>query len=368
MAELEKIVIETTEMHTGGEPVRIVTAGYPAIEGDTLLAKRRYAREHLDHLRRLLMFEPRGHADMYGVLPVTPDHPEADLAVLFMHNEGYSTMCGHAIIALGRWAVDTGIVPRAAGGETPGAAGEETRVNIQCPCGLVRARVQATVRDGGAGESGAVFYTSVPAFAFALDRAVEVPGRGTVTVDIGYGGAFYAVLPAATFDLDLRRAPVRDLIDAACAVTQAVKAQVPLSHPDEPELAYLYGTILTDGADDYGEAATAAANATTTGAATAAATANVCVFAERQVDRSPTGSGVTARIAIMRARGLIAMDRERRFESITGNIFSGRAVGETRVGEFAAITVEVGGRAHYTGSARFTVEPDDMLAGGFLLR
>ena len=338
MADLENIVIETTEMHTGGEPVRIVTSGYPPVEGETILAKRRYAREHLDHLRHFLMFEPRGHADMYGVIPVEPDLDEADLAVLFMHNEGYSTMCGHAVIALGRWAVDTGLVER---------RGAESRVNIQCPCGLVRTRVA-----GAGDETDAVYFESVPAFAFALDRAIEVPGHGEVSVDIGYGGAFYALAPAAALGLDARHAPVRELVDAADAVSQAVKEQVALAHPDDSDLAFLYGTILTDGADAFEEAPTH----------------NVCVFAERQVDRSPTGSGVTARIAVMRAKGLIEMGQARRFESITGSVFSGRAIAESKLGDIDTVTVEVGGRAHYTGSARFTVEPDDMLAGGFLLR
>src|ERR1041384_5566291 len=152
--------IETIEMHTGGEPVRIVVSGYPEIPGATILAKRRHAREHLDSYRKLLMFEPRGHSDMYGVLPVKPDLPGADLAVLFIHNEGYSTMCGHAVIALGRWAVDQGLVA---------AVEPETLVKIQCPCGLVCAKVEVAN-----GRAGAVRFESVPAFAFALEQAVEV--------------------------------------------------------------------------------------------------------------------------------------------------------------------------------------------------
>jgi trans-L-3-hydroxyproline dehydratase len=332
------LVIETTEMHTGGEPVRIVTAGYPPIAGATILAKRRYVRENLDHLRRLLMFEPRGHFDMYGVIPVEPDMPEADLAVLFMHNEGYSTMCGHAVIALGRWAVDTGRVAK---------RGPETPVNIQCPCGLVRARV--AIEDGRA---GAVKFESVPAFAFALDVPVAVPGHGTVSVDIGYGGAFYALVPAARFGLDVRRSRTRDLVDAAAAVTEEAKAQVRLEHPDDADLAFLYGTILTDGADAWSETPTA----------------NICVFAASEVDRSPTGSGVTARIAVQRAKGLIALGQERKFESVTGGLFTGKALQAVKAGRFDAVTVEVGGRAHYTGTARFTLEPDDPLKDGFLLR
>jgi trans-L-3-hydroxyproline dehydratase len=329
--------IETVEMHTGGEPVRIVTSGYPPIPGNTILAKRRHARERLDHLRRLLIFEPRGHFDMYGVIPVEPDLPGADLAVLFMHNEGYSTMCGHAVLALGRWAVDSGRVPLAV---------PETVVNIQCPCGLVRAAV--AIEDGRA---GAVRFESVPAFAFALDAAVEVPGHGNVIVDIGYGGAFYAIAPAARFGLDVRRSRTRDLVDAAAAVTEAAKAQIALHHPDDADLAFVYGTILTDGVDG-GDAPSA----------------NICVFAAREVDRSPTGSGVTARMAVRHARGLARVGETRRFESVTGSIFTGRIARQVRAGRFPAVTVEVGGRAHYTGTARFTVEPDDPLKDGFLLR
>jgi len=330
--------IETVEMHTGGEPVRIVTAGYPKIEGATLLEKRRYARAHLDRFRRLIMFEPRGHYDMYGVLPVEPDHPEADLAVLFIHNEGYSTMCGHATIALGRYAVDAGIVAPKDG---------VARLNLQCPCGLVHVRI--AMEDGRPGAAG---FVSVPAFAFALDREIEVEGLGRVTVDIGYGGAFYAFLPAARFGLDVRHSPARELVDAADRVTQAAKRQIALEHPDAPDLAFLYGTILTDGGS---------------GIAPEPASANICVFAAREVDRSPTGSGVTARIALAVARDPAAATASFAFESVIGSRFEGRVAETTTCGRFPAIRAEVSGRAHYTGRSIFTVEADDPLAGGFLL-
>jgi trans-L-3-hydroxyproline dehydratase len=331
--------IETVEMHTGGEPVRIVTAGYPKIEGATLLEKRRFAREHLDRFRRLIMFEPRGHYDMYGVLPVEPDHPEADLAVLFIHNEGYSTMCGHATIALGRYAFDTGLIK---------PEGDIARLNLQCPCGLVRVRV--ALEDG---KPSQVSFTSVPAFAFALDRAVEVPGLGSVTLDIGYGGAYYTFLPAARFGLDVRASLTRDLVDAADRVTKAVQAQVQLDHPDSPDLAFLYGTILTDGKS---------------GVTQEGPSANICVFAEREVDRSPTGSGVTARIALAVARDPKHVSAEFTFESVTGSRFTGKVAETTQAGRFAAIRAEVAGRAYYTGRSQFTVEADDPLAGGFLLK
>ena len=331
--------IETIEMHTGGEPVRIVTAGYPRIEGRTLLEKRHFAREHLDRFRRLIMFEPRGHYDMYGVLPVEPDHPEADLAVLFIHNEGYSTMCGHATIALGRYAVDQGIVK---------PIGSEALLNLQCPCGLVRVKV--AIENG---KPGRVSFTSVPAFAFALDREVAVAGLGRIKVDIGYGGAYYAFLSAGAFGLDVRHSRTRDLVDAADRVTAAVREQVALEHPDDPDLAFLYGTILTDGGE---------------GRSAASPSANICVFAASEVDRSPTGSGVTARIALMAARNGLQPGETRHFESVTGSRFTGRAVEALQAGRFDAVRVEVAGQAYYTGRSVFSVEPDDPLAGGFLLK
>ncbi len=324
-------------MHTGGEPVRIVTDGYPAIEGDTILDKRRYAAEHHDDLRRMLMHEPRGHADMYGVLPVAPDHPEADLAVLFAHNEGYSTMCGHATIALGRWAVDTGIVS---------PTEPITEVALQVPAGLLRLEVEVS-----GGRTGRVTFRSVPAFVTELDAAVAVAGHGTVSIDVAYGGAFYAFADAARFGLDVRSSPTRDLVDAAWAVTEAVKAAIPLDHPDDDDLAFLYGTILTDGADDW----------------TPDPTANICVFADREVDRSPTGSGVTGRIAIQRTRGLIDMNTERIFESVTGSRFTGKAVATTQSGDRDAWIVEVGGESYYTGKSEFTLEDGDPLPS-FLLK
>ena len=204
----ESIEIAVTDMHTGGEPVRIVTAGWPDVPGDTILEKRAYVRAHHDHYRKFLMFEPRGHADMYGVLPVAPSHPQADLAVLFMHNEGWSTMCGHAVIALGRWAVDEGLVA---------AVEPVTIVKIECPCGLVVATVEV---DGA--KAGAVSFESVPSFLLAGDRTVELPSHGTVAFDVAYGGAFYAIADCRQFGLEFGRSPARSFVDAATALSAAI--------------------------------------------------------------------------------------------------------------------------------------------------
>lgn len=325
-------------MHTGGEPVRIVTGGYPAIPKATILEKRAYVRDHLDHLRKLLMFEPRGHYDMYGALLVEPDLPGADLAVLFMHNEGYSTMCGHAVIALGRYAVDTGIV----------AAREPvTVVNIEAPCGLVVASVE--VKDG---KAGAVSFESVPAFLFAREESTELAGFGKIRFDLSYGGAFYALADCRQFGLEFGRNRARDFIDAATALTDKLKATFSLSHPDHDDLAFLYGTILTDGVDRFCDQPTK----------------NVCVFAEAEVDRSPTGSGVTARLAAMHAKGEIAVGQTRIFESIVGSRFAGSVARTTTAGRHEAIVARVGGRAFYSGKAEYTLEDDDDLGRGFLLR
>jgi trans-L-3-hydroxyproline dehydratase len=331
-------VIQTVDMHTGGEPLRIITAGYPVIPSGTILEKRSYVRDHLDHLRKILMFEPRGHDAMYGALLVEPDLAGADLAVLFMHNEGYSTMCGHAIIALGRYAVDQSMVPWV---KEP-----FTKVNIECPCGMVEASV--AVENG---QGGAVSFESVPAFLFAGEQTVDLPGYGRITFDIAYGGAFYAIADCRQFGLEIGRDSVRSLADAGTALTERVKSEFPLSHPRHRDLAFLYGTILTDG-----------------GVGGKQPTKNVCVFANAQVDRSPTGSGVTARLAAMHAKGLIGEGQSRTFESIVGSRFAGAVVRTTQDGPYPAITARIAGRAYYCGRAEMIVESDDALGRGFLVR
>lgn len=321
------------DMHTAGEPVRIVTGGYPRLRGETILAKRRDARENHDALRRAMMLEPRGHAGMYGVIPVEPSIPGAVLGVLFTHNEGYSTMCGHATIALGRWVVDQGLVDKVE---------PVTRFAIEAPCG--RLDLACTV-EGGAVTG--VRFESVPAFVLASDLAVEVPGRGTVVTDIAYGGAFYAILPAAALGLDFFAAPLAALQDAAGDLVDAIRASVAIRHPEEPDLGFLYGAIVTDGAP-VGEESW-----------------NLCVFAERQIDRSPTGSGVTARMALDHARCLLRPGQERTFRGISGDPFTGRVTRDVPEGPAGAVRVDVGGRGFYAGRGSFVIEADDPLGWGF---
>ena len=323
------MIISTVEMHTGGEPTRIIVDGWPKFSGKTLLDKRREAKERHDHLRRGLMLEPRGHDGMYGALLVEPDHPDADLAVLFMHNEGYSTMCGHATIALARWAVESGQVKRQA---------PETIVKLQCPCGLVVAHVA---------DDGTVRFESVPSFVHTLDGIAPTATWGPVSVDVAYGGAFYAFLSADSIGLDLRTSPMRSIVDAGEEIALAAAKAIPIEHPEEPDLAFLYGTILTDGGDGKD-----------------APSRNICIFAGRQIDRSPTGSGVSARMALQMARQRAELGEERRFESCTGDIFTGKTLREAGRRRFV---IEVGGKAHQTGEARFRFDERDPLRDGFSL-
>ncbi len=327
--------LHVIDMHTAGEPVRIVTGGYPELKGGTILEKRREAREQHDHLRRALMLEPRGHAGMYGVIPVKSSTPDAVIGALFTHNEGYSTMCGHATVALGRWLVESGVVP---------AEAPVTRFALELPCGIVNVACQV--------EGSRVVLTafdSVPAFLSHRDIEVQVEGLGTVRLDISYGGAFYAILPSSALGLDFFRTSIVDLVRAATVITDAVRSSVPVTHPEAADLGFLYGTILTDDA------------------LVPAATYNLCVFAEGQVDRSPTGSGVTARMARDHARELIAEGRERTFFGPTGIPFHASVTGSMNGPAPGAVTVRVTGTSAFSGRSTFLIEVDDPLARGFVL-
>jgi Proline racemase len=324
--------IATIDMHTGGEPVRIVTGGLPALEGRTVLEKRRFFREHLDHLRTGLMFEPRGHADMYGAI-LTPS-ADADFDVFFLHNEGYSTMCGHAIIALTRFVIETGLT-------------DKSDVSFNVPAGRIEARAH---RDA-AGRILRTSFRNVPSFVYRRDEELSVAGLGNVRFDIAYGGAFYAFVDARTLGLELTGADYARLIDAGRRIKHAVMTAMPIEHPFERDLSFLYGTIfVAPPADEQHHSR------------------NVCVFADGEVDRSPTGSGVSARAAIHHARGELAADETITIESILGSTMTVRVAATTKYGPYDAVIPEVAGTAHFTGQHEFWFDPEDPLSRGFILR
>jgi trans-L-3-hydroxyproline dehydratase len=333
----ERRTIHTVDLHTAGEPVRIVEHGYPELKGATILEKRRDAHERFDDLRRMLMLEPRGHAGMYGVIPTAPCHPDADLAVLFTHQEGYSTMCGHATIAIGRWAVDTGRVAMVDG---------HARFGLEAPCGVVRVDVEAA----GEGEAPLVAFESVDSFSH-FDQSVEVPGFGRVGVDIAFGGAYYAILPASRLDLSLMDTPLADLVAAGVAITDAARGAIAIEHPTERDLSFLYGTILTDDVPlgDHGDRPSY----------------NLCIFAEGQIDRSPTGSGVTARIALAGARGEMAVGQQCEIRGVSGEGFVGTLARHEQREGGAVSRVRVAGRSYYAARSEFIAEPGDRFADGF---
>jgi trans-L-3-hydroxyproline dehydratase len=324
--------ISTLDAHTAGEPLRIILDGFPDLPGDTILQKRQYAREHYDHLRRALMWEPRGHPDMYGCIFTEPVTPDGDVGVLFMHNEGYSTMCGHGIIGMVKVGVETGMF-------------QPPVIKIDSPAG----RITATAHMNGE-RVERVSFLNVPSFVLAADLRVDVPSLGNVTYDIAFGGAFYAYVDADPLGIDISPENYGQLIDVGMRIKRAVMDSYQIIHPDgDPDLNFLYGTILVTMLDDIHSR-------------------NVCIFADGEVDRCPTGTGVSGRAAIHHARGELGMDETITIESVIGTRFTVRVTEKTRVGGVTAIIPEVSGTAHITGMNTFLIDPDDPLRDGFLLR
>jgi trans-L-3-hydroxyproline dehydratase len=330
-------LIQTVEMHTGGEPFRIVTSGLPRLQGRTVLERRAWVEQNIDTLRQALIFEPRGHADMYAGYLTDAVTDGADFGVIFVHNQGYSDHCGHGVIALATAAVELGWVSR----QSP-----ETRVGIDAPCGFIEAYV---AWDGE--RAGDVRFINVPSFMVHRDVSVQTPSFGTVTGDIAFGGAFYFYADGASHGLQIDSSDVERLIRFGDEVKQAANAAYPVVHPLLPELNHIYGTIVA-GAPRHADSDQA----------------NCCIFADRQVDRSPTGSGTAGRVAQLVARGELAMDTVLRNESIIGSVFTGRAVGRTTVEGIAAVIPEISGAAHICGFASWVIDPRDPLRDGFLVR
>jgi len=327
--------ITTIDMHTGGEPLRVYTSGLPPIEGRTVLEKRRYFREHYDHIRTGTIWEPRGHADMYGAV-ITPSL-DADFDVFFLHNEGYSTMCGHAIIALTKLVFETGLMRK---------EGANLHLTINVPAGRIRA--QATLEDG---KVQAISFRNVPSFLYLRDQQVGVAGLGQVRFDVAYGGAFYALVEAQPLGLNLTPNHYYQLIDYGRRIKRAVMYNFAIKHPFEDELSFLYGTIFTGPARESGHHSR-----------------NVCIFADGEVDRSATGTGVSARAALHHAKGELSLNEKITIESIIGSTMTVRAVEATAFGPHHAVIPEVSGTASIIGRNEFYFDPDDSLSRGFLLR
>jgi proline racemase/trans-L-3-hydroxyproline dehydratase len=329
--------VSTVDYHTAGEPFRIVTAGAPDVPGATVRERREHARAaaETERLRRMLCHEPRGHADMYGCLIVPPDDEGARVGVLFWHKDGWSTACGHGTIALGTWAVESELVAAPPDGETD--------VAIDVPSGRVTARVATA---GGAVE--AVTFRNVPSYVLAREVPVQTT-RGRVVVDVAYGGAIYACVPAAAAGLTVEPAAYGELIAVGREVKAALEGTEHARHPSDDRLSGIYGTILYDDLGDTPEGPHQR---------------NVTVFADGEVDRSPCGSGTCARAALLHADGRLPAGRVLTHDSIVGTTFHATVAEARRDG----IVVEVRGAAYRTGEHRFVLDPRDPVATGFVLR
>jgi proline racemase len=321
------VEIRTVDYHTAGEPFRIVTGGVDGLRGATILDKRRDALERLDHVRRLLVHEPRGHADMYGCHVVEPNDGGADLGVVFFHNSGYSTACGHGTIALVTWALDSGVVERREG---------VNEVVVDVPSG----RLETWALVEGA-RVVSVRFRNVPSFVWA--EGVEISGR---SVDVAFGGAFYASLEERVEPRELPR-----LVELGREIKRELEAWQDVVHPLEPELRDVYGVVFWQ---EEGEEPLTQRNVT--------------VFADGEVDRSPCGSGTSARLALLEKSGRLPRGAELLHLSVVGTEFRGRVVGDAEVAGIPALVTEVEGSAYRTGEHLFTFDPHDVLGDGFLLR
>jgi trans-L-3-hydroxyproline dehydratase len=328
--------ITTVDAHAAGEPLRIILSGLPPLNGATMLERRAWMLAHHDDIRRTLLFEPRGHADMYGAVVTPPVSPDADFGVLFLTNEGYSTMCGHGIIALTTALLETGAFSR----QSPC-----TTITYDSPAGLIRA--EATIEEDAVTR---VAFENVPAFRLVKGLAIDI-STGNVAVDVCFGGAFYALIKAATLGISVDRANIALLVQLGMEIKRAVEAAIDVLHPLESELHGIYGTIISD------EPRLPGSNGR-----------NITIFADAEVDRSPCGTGTSARLAGLYADGKIRVGEPYVHESVIDTTFTGRVLSETDVAGHPAIITEISGRGFVTGFHTFVVHPEDPTRDGFLVR
>jgi proline racemase len=331
------LTLRTIDAHTAGEPLRLIVDGFPSIEGSTMLEKREWIREHHDDLRRALILEPRGHADMYGALLTEPERDTSDAGVLFMHNAGYSSMCGHGIIAVATIALERGLLLPRSGGA----------IVFDTPAGPVHATADVDGRDPARVSS--VAFTNVPSFVLHGGLPIRLGSR-ELRVDVAFGGAFYAIVDSEAAGIPILPERLAELRRAGMEVAKHVEAVVRVEHPEVPELRGVYGTIFT------GPAASARADLR-----------NVTIFADAAVDRSPCGTGTSAVMAVLAEMGLLGAGQIFTHESIIGTLFTGRIVEECPMGELSAIVPEIRGEAHITGESTFLIDDRDPLAFGFTL-
>jgi len=319
-----------------GEPTRVVVGGVPQIPGKTMPEKKKYLEDHLDYLRTAIMLEPRGHNDMFGSIVTTACNPEADFGIIFMDGGGYLNMCGHGSIGAATVAVETGIVPM----KEP-----VTEVNMEAPAGLIRAKVQ--VKNEKVQE---VSIVNVPAFLYKADQQIDLPGYGKITFDISFGGSFFAIVPAKQLNIKLIPENADKLKVLGIQIRDIINKEIKIQHP------VLEHIKTVDLVEFFDETDNPKANLR-----------NVVVFGQGQVDRSPCGTGTSAKLATLHAKGKLKQGEKFVYESIASTLFTGEIVGTTKVGDYDAVIPQITGSAYITGFCQYVIDEDDPVKHGFRL-
>lgn len=328
--------IHAVDSHTMGEPTRVVVGGVPQIPGKTMPEKKKYLEDHLDYLRTAIMLEPRGHNDMFGSIVTTACNPEADFGIIFMDGGGYLNMCGHGSIGAATVAVETGIVPM----KEP-----VTEVNMEAPAGLIRAKVQ--VKNEKVQE---VSIVNVPAFLYKADQQIDLPGYGKITFDISFGGSFFAIVPAKQLNIKLLPENADKLKVLGIQIRDIINKEIKIQHP------VLEHIKTVDLVEFFDETDNPKANLR-----------NVVVFGQGQVDRSPCGTGTSAKLATLHAKGKLKQGEKFVYESIASTLFTGEIVGITKVGDYDAVIPQITGSAYITGFCQYVIDEDDPVKHGFRL-
>ncbi len=329
--------IQAIDSHTAGEATRIVVGGIPNIKGNTMPEKKQYLEDHLDHIRTAIMLEPRGHNDMFGSVMTQPCDPDADFGIIFMDGGGYLNMCGHGSIGAMTVAVETGVVPM----EEP-----VTKVVMEAPAGIIKGDVKV---ENGKVQSVSIF--NVPAFLYKKDQEVELPGVGKVKFDISFGGSFFAIVNAGQLGLKIEPTKAAKVTDFAMELRDIINRDIEIQHPTLEHIKTVDLVEIWD--EPTNEKATYK---------------NVVIFGQGQVDRSPCGTGTSAKLATLHARGELKEGEKFVYESILGTLFEGEIVGTTKVGEFDAVLPKITGSAYMTGFNNFLIDEDDPVKYGFILK
>lgn len=329
--------IQAIDSHTAGEATRIVVGGIPNIKGNTMPEKKQYLEDHLDHIRTAIMLEPRGHNDMFGSVMTQPCDPDADFGIIFMDGGGYLNMCGHGSIGAMTVAVETGVVPM----EEP-----VTKVVMEAPAGIIKGDVKV---ENGKVQSVSIF--NVPAFLYKRDQEVELPGVGKVKFDISFGGSFFAIVHASQLGLKIEPKNAAKLTDLAMELRDIINREIEIQHPT---LEHIKTVDLVEIWDEPTNPK--------------ATYKNVVIFGQGQVDRSPCGTGTSAKLATLHAKGELKEGEKFVYESILGTLFEGEIVGTTKVGEFDAVLPKITGSAYMTGFNNFLIDEDDPVKYGFILK